>query len=414
MIGVVNMSWIRGKDLLINISLILVGLFLAVVLTEIFLRIILPLVEVKQFDVKNSEIFVTDPVLGFKIKANSGFGHDQWGFKNPVQADYYPIVALGDSHTYGEVIGQNKNNEDVSWPAYLSEYLNKAVYNMGVAGYGTAQYYALTDKIISKKPKLVVLGFYIGNDIYDTYDIVYTYDFWNKFRDPNFIDKQHISTSNLGQSQTLFSQLKRFVWKKSVFYKFLVDRTRIWREKIGLTSPYFTGTNNWLHPPAGASLRFDKGEISTLFWNDHRLPGVDISRRENKEGMRLTKLFLGQMAEIFADYGINFIVAIFPTKQNVYYDIIGYKAYNNNTFRRIVENDELIKSEINLICDKYKNVFCLDVLPFMKKRLLQGMPVYYQNINDHPNSEGYKVYAKSIADFIKENNLLNDNKYELD
>ena len=45
-----------------------------------------------------------------------------------------PILAVGDSYTYGEEVGEND-----SWPAQLQRIKNQRVLNAGVSGYGFDQ-----------------------------------------------------------------------------------------------------------------------------------------------------------------------------------------------------------------------------------------------------------------------------------
>lgn len=68
------------------------------------------------------------------------------------------IIALGDSFTFGEEVG-----DDDPWPAQLESQLDNAqVYNMGVHGYGTdQQLIALEEYGLRYNPDIVVLGFFV-------------------------------------------------------------------------------------------------------------------------------------------------------------------------------------------------------------------------------------------------------------
>src|SRR5881296_449998 len=58
---------------------------------------------------------VTDPVLGaVPSESTRAHGFDSWGFRNPAVPETADIVAIGDSHTYGNTATMND-----SWPSVL-------------------------------------------------------------------------------------------------------------------------------------------------------------------------------------------------------------------------------------------------------------------------------------------------------
>src|SRR4030095_9459945 len=69
-----------------------------------------------------------DEVLGAAPFAGTGGGaFDDWGFRNRTVPDTADIVAIGDSHTYG-----NTATMDDSWPYVLGRLSGQKVYNMGL------------------------------------------------------------------------------------------------------------------------------------------------------------------------------------------------------------------------------------------------------------------------------------------
>jgi len=140
---------------------------------------------------------IEDPLLG--NLPNPDFAeHDEWGYRNaligplglrsrrvPSQVD---VVVLGDSQTYGI----NSSAED-AWPARLSEYTCRSVYNMAVPASGPPHYLYNLDKALKLDPDLVIVGFYFGNDFWGSADFVYhrarvpqAFESWRKaYRDAN-------------------------------------------------------------------------------------------------------------------------------------------------------------------------------------------------------------------------------------
>ncbi len=94
--------------------------------------------------------------------------HDQRGFRNkfvPVAAD---IVALGDSQTYGVDVSLDR-----AWPHQLADLAKLQVYSMAYGGYGPVHSLFLFEEAKKLHPRLIIETFYAGNDLYDSYSIVY-------------------------------------------------------------------------------------------------------------------------------------------------------------------------------------------------------------------------------------------------
>ena len=311
----------KVKNNFANLSLLLISIIFSVFVAEIGLRIVLPKITDESFSIKKGDkLLIPDNEISHILHPSEEFGIDYNGFKNNSVLDKYDIVAMGDSHTYGMLNG-------VSWVDSLEEKTQKDIYNMGVWGYGFAQYYHLIDKALSFNPKLVIIGLFMGNDIYDAYNVVYGYDGWSEFRSDKFDNSKLISVADHGKQDVLFSSLRLFIRDNSVLYKFTSDRTRIFREKLGLAKPYYIGTDDWTNIDTGASLIYDdEKSIKTFFRNGERVKGVDLEDKNTIEGLRLTKLFLSRINKKVKDADSELLVVFIPTKQSVYFDKIGQKG----------------------------------------------------------------------------------------
>src|SRR5262249_19358079 len=128
-------------------------------------------------DVLSVEI-VHDDILGGAPSSSAKAGFDAWGFRNksvPAKAD---IVAIGDSHTFG-----NTARMVESWPYVLGNLSGHQVYNMGMGGYGPNQYfYLLQSKALTLKPQMIICGLYMGDDFENAYSITYGLDHWAYLR----------------------------------------------------------------------------------------------------------------------------------------------------------------------------------------------------------------------------------------
>ena len=121
---------------------------------------------------------VPDKVLGAVPSASAMAGFDTWGFRNRKVPESADIVAVGDSHTYG-----NTATMDESWPYVLGRLTGRQVYNMGMGGYGPNQYFYLSkSKALSLKPRMILWGLYMGDDFENAYSITYGLTYWASLR----------------------------------------------------------------------------------------------------------------------------------------------------------------------------------------------------------------------------------------
>jgi len=134
-----------------NIALLLASSAFALLLCELIARLILNAVDYR------SPVLVRDEILGIRLPAKSG-GHDNWGFRNAEVPETAEIVALSDSHTYGNTAKMNQ-----AWPKVLTRLTGKNVYHLAMGGYGPNQYYYLLQtKAFGLKPATIICGLYMG------------------------------------------------------------------------------------------------------------------------------------------------------------------------------------------------------------------------------------------------------------
>ena len=129
-----------------NIALLLASSAFALLLCELIARLILNPVDYL------SPVLVRDEILEIRLPSKSG-DHDNWGFRNAKVPETAEIVALGDSHTYGNT----------------SRLTGKNVYNLAMGGYGVSL----------AVPRS---GLYIGDDFDNAYRITYGLNYWSSLR----------------------------------------------------------------------------------------------------------------------------------------------------------------------------------------------------------------------------------------
>lgn len=394
--GKQNMNLIKqmlSSQIFVNALIIFCSLFFSILLAEAALRLVGVTGEQK---VDETVKTISDEKLGMRIIPNQD-GVDGRGFNNLETLNEADIVTLGDSHTYGGHTSLGREN--VSWPAQLAEMTDRTVYNMGVWGYGTAQYRELFETALSLQPEKIVVGMYIANDFFDNYDTVYHRKGWGEYQDANFIDSNPVTIAETKQIDVPFRSIRDWLNDKSVIYNLLGNNSRALREWLGISKPVVTGTNDWSVNDKDIPLNFEIEDQNTQFWTGHRLPGVDLTDERIKEGWRLSKVMYKEMSDMANREGVELVVLMIPSKMTAYRELVSKKDLNNQTFDEILTNETLIRLNMMNYCDDI-GIICLDVAPSLSEALLDGVQIYKTDRDEHPLPVGYTIYASVVADNI--------------
>ena len=165
-----------------NIALILVGLLIGLVFAELLTRFFMAVVPAPP-----GSVYIPDRVIGYRLRPDppeilrkdpdnyvNSFGYRD--HEHPVQKPEgtFRVVGIGDSFVYGDVtrlsdhflqIAERRAQEkvDADSPA---ENLHVEMIMMGVGGYSPEhEVGVLRSRALPLKPDLVILNFYVGNDV---------------------------------------------------------------------------------------------------------------------------------------------------------------------------------------------------------------------------------------------------------
>ncbi len=374
------------KKYSINLLLSFLSIILSILIMEGICRIIFDPIDYLQPKLIKNEI------LGTTIKPYSG-GHDAWGYRNkfiPTTAD---IVAIGDSQTYG--ISATAND---SWPAILQKITGKSVYNLSLGGYNPIQYsYLLENKAIKLNPSLIIVGFYYGNDLAETYSLVYTNDYWKDLRKPEFNIEQpkHNAATNTVKKNNIYKlkNLKNWLGQNCMIFRIAI-RSGLGRIALFLEMKKDT-------PKKEISSIIDKKHnIYTSFIPQIRLPALDLDNPIIQEGLRLDLESFIKMNEFCEKENIQFLVALIPTKESVYSKYIENNTSINNS--KIIDDllaNERRVNELVKIHFKEHNIDYIDTLEPLKNSI-EKKQIYPAHINGHPNKNGYEIIATTIQHLI--------------
>ncbi len=339
---------------------------------------------------------VPDDMLRHRVEPNTR-GHDAWGFRNRLVPAHADIVALGDSQTYG-----TSSLAKHSWPSILGELKGQEVYNMSLGGYSPAEYlYLMEDKALGLGPNLIIAGFYLGNDLTDTYTAVYSVPYWKDLRNPD-IASMHAQVSP-NQNKASLKKNPRASFMKQIYLiaDWFAGNSVLYR----IVNTSSLGDYIRQKKMIGAGLEVvmfeDKeNDIYTGFTPGRWLDNLDLKNPEVQEGLGLTLNFFNQMNELAERNNVRFLVVLIPTKESVFADFIE----GNSRLESSEKIDRLIEAErqINNIAKSYfkeHDISYLDVLNPLKEAV-HNEQLYPNNYSSHPNKNGNRIMAGSIAQWM--------------
>lgn len=359
-----------------NILTVLVSVLISIGLAEGALRLVFDPVDYLSVQTE------ADPILNHRIGAGVS-GHDDWGFRNQKVPQSTDILAIGDSMTYGIMA---KSFE--SWPRQLEDRTGQQVYSAALGGYGPLHYlHLLKTRAPELNPKSVVVMLYLGNDFMDAYNLAYSNETWESYR-------QNPDAETLDSSLFLPAQDR-----KTSFVK----RTRNWLARNSVL--YRLVTQNALFASVREQELLKRSE--TAFATEHlgttivldpikRLRFAQVTDPRIQESLEITKRALNEMATYCTENAIEFQVAIMPVREHVFNTIISDTLTSEQGQAMQELQDSLLNIETWLI-----DALDADGIDYINLRPLMEQALRDENIypptDGHPNAIGYGVVAAELA-----------------
>lgn len=169
------MIWIRYKKWLNNLIIVLISIVVSLISAELILRVVFPLSRTDYLELK--DLYKPDAELGFDINENfnkkvqfevsGGFIFPVWSnelgcFDEKYNNEEDFILLVGDSFVWGYVPYEDTIGKTIE------TLIGQRVLKCGVGGYETRSELIKTKKVmkkINKLPKLIIVGYFIGNDL---------------------------------------------------------------------------------------------------------------------------------------------------------------------------------------------------------------------------------------------------------
>jgi acetyltransferase AlgX (SGNH hydrolase-like protein) len=329
---------------------------------------------------------VEDRILGRALPPGSS-GYDEWGFRNRNVPSTVDVVAIGDSHTFG-----NTAKMDESWPYVLGRLTGRSVYNLAMGGYGPNQYYYLfKTKALALRPRVILCGLYMGDDFDNAFRITYGLEYWAFLR-AGASRRAESDIWEMPPTSGWHNRMRTWLSRHSVIYQIVFHGPLLGR----LTGRIQVENAARLYDST-ASLIIRRKNIVEAFAPTGPLRGLAQGTESVKEGIRITLRLLREMNEIAEARGIRFVVVVIPTKETVFAEYLGADRDGRmaGLIRELISSERVARTQV-FEAFRTSGIRYVDVLPALKNAVEKEL--YVRSGRDmHPGKNGYRIIGEAVA-----------------
>lgn len=369
----------KKTDRLRNLALMAISIVVTLAVMEVALQILdLPRQPMKPNKIK-------DPVLVYRIPSDWP-GVDKDGFRNRSIPDQADIVTLGDSHTYGL-----NADIDTNWPGQLARLSGLSVYNLGIGGYGPLQYYYLLGRTFQLKPKFLVIGLYLPNDIKGVCHPYVQTEYWKEHapqegldlsycQKADFDDEDRVSRKRSGMLQTAVSMIVNS--KIGVLVSVTARRLRAYLPK--------DSENNVVVSDALNDTIMSKSRLRVL------RDSMDLKHPEIAHSLEITKTLISRMISRSQENGVQAIVMVIPSKEFIFHDYLARTSQPlPEVYQQMAANEASLRNAV-LAWLSAQSIAYVDIAPALSEAVMKQGRIYPHDNDGHPLPAGYEVYAKAL------------------
>lgn len=376
----------RVKTAAANGLVLLVSLATAVLLCEAGARLFLDPADYVSVTTER------DDILGIRIAPGSP-GFDIWGFRNRSVPSSAAVVALGDSHTYGN----NATMAD-SWPYVMAHDTGLSVYNLGLGGYGPNQYYQLLQtRALKLHPRWVIVGLYMGDDFENAFTMTYGKPHWSFLRQGTFsnvdADIWEAPPDNTSASATV----RNWLSQHSIVYRLVVHGPMLGALKGSIqVGRAASGQDEFT-----TTLAVPAAHIQEAFRPRAIRDRLDQNSAPVREGMRVTMDLLQRMNDLCKESGARMAVVIIPTKEMVFADFLlqDPALHLGDVIKESVGSETQARARLFEFLDN-AGIPRIDTLDALRRDVSNQL--YTHSDRDmHPGRNGYHVIGDTVAHFLE-------------
>lgn len=349
-------------------------------------------------DLASDVTTVDDEVLGLRVRPGSR-GHDLLGFRNDAVPTSVDLVAVGDSQTWG--VGARRER---SWPGRVAALTGRSIYNMSAGSYGPLQYAALVRQAARFRPRVVLVGFYLGSDIYDAYRLAYSRKVYEPLRKKPELGHDTVEprATALWNGQIEF-QARHGRDDPRCWGLWLRGHSalgRLWDAtdagRLQSAGAWFEIGRAWAlaHPESGDVL--GAGPNRTVMTTGYRLTLLDLDEPRIGEGLRIAEAALRDAHSSGAACGARLLVVLIPTKESAYAGVMAARGHPGTSYARLVAQERACRERLTEGLER-AGIPYADALPALRSGLERGARLYPSTTESHPTEDGYDVIARTVV-----------------
>lgn len=339
--------------------------------------------------------------------------HDAEGFRNPRGMGHAEVVVLGDSNTYGHRLAPEE-----AWPrvleGLLGERLHRAtpIFNMAMAGYGPVQFALLAERALAHEPRLLVVCYYLGNDLFNAYSMTYMREVpaAPSLRDPAVAVETmpapftevtprivgHGRTGLGGWAERLsqYSQLAALV--RTVRLRIL-ERDAYGGRAAGWREDQWSG---WRQVAARDPQRYrlvEHGAARTVLEPERWGQNTRLEDPRVAAGLDVLLRATDEIVDRASSLGVRTLFVVLPTKERV---AAGLPECAADAELSRLERDEAEVEAAILRAARQHGVETFSALAPLRQALEGGRNPYFENDNSHLSAEGHRIVAEALIDAV--------------
>ena len=371
-------------------------------------------------------------------------GEEATGWRNTTELHEADVVVIGDSMVYGYNVPTQ-----AAWPQQLGRMLHRPVYQMAHGGWGPAEYLLTLKEALALRPKVVIVGFYLGNDLGDAYAYVYhTAHHAGGVPDTRlsrFLTSDPKTRDLLQRAEAIDPGFRQWGVLRCDLDAHMVTPTPRWQpmgERLAASPPAGDGSaqparsgesagrvTSSIRPLLHASVlyqlgrpalsrtwrrvthkgrdygspicvHFAEGRIRTVFGAADRLALLDLTDPRLAEGKRIGFAIFREMAERCRQAGVRFYIMIEPTKETVFRARALSMMQDEPYLRAEWDAESGVRSE-TLSFLKAGGIAAIDPLPALEGVVAAGVNPYPATADPHPIAAGYEAIARTAAERLR-------------
>jgi hypothetical protein len=322
---------------------------------------------------------------------------------------------------------------------------------MAVGSYGPAHCLPLFDEAAALRPRVIVATYYFGNDLFDSYSLVYHTGFTNSYISPNPLLDSFASTD--ARTRNLIQQAEK-IDPGFLRWKYLscdgrrpVPDSRLQQvEDILTVTPlaHLAATKPSAHEswvwtkiqsllmrslsyritwsavahfiaarfPAGdygppICVHFHDRQLRTVFTVGERLIALSRTDPRMVAGERISLAVFRALVERCRRAGIRFYVALIPTKESAF-RARAEASQGNDRFLRDLWNAEAIARANALAFFNQASIDAIDARSAREATIASGVNPYREDFDSHPLGPGYQAIAQAVPKNFNATSLVSN------